>query len=160
MADKLKTAAEVVRTIPDGSHIALGGFAINRCCVAVAHELIRQGKKNLTLSQGVVGFDTDLLVGAGAVSHLIMGGGSLDRFGPVHCVNRARETRSLDAHDYSSLTICFKYLAGALGISFIPVKSLIASERSEEHTSELQSRRDLVCRLLLEKKKQKEMYHN
>src|SRR5438874_9762699 len=28
-----------------------------------------------------------------------------------------------------------------------------ASRRSEEHTSELQSRRDLVCRLLLEKKK-------
>src|SRR5438874_10739560 len=27
------------------------------------------------------------------------------------------------------------------------------SKRSEEHTSELQSRRDLVCRLLLEKKK-------
>src|SRR5438874_8693647 len=30
-----------------------------------------------------------------------------------------------------------------------------ARGRSEEHTSELQSRRDLVCRLLLEKKKQK-----
>src|SRR5437868_10105718 len=29
------------------------------------------------------------------------------------------------------------------------------SHRSEEHTSELQSRFDLVCRLLLEKKKQK-----
>src|SRR5204862_8234457 len=29
--------------------------------------------------------------------------------------------------------------------------------RSEEHTSELQSRRDLVCRLLLEKKKKKTM---
>src|SRR5699024_12796926 len=29
---------------------------------------------------------------------------------------------------------------------------LIASGRSEEHTSELQSRFDLVCRLLLEKK--------
>src|SRR2546428_5200699 len=29
-----------------------------------------------------------------------------------------------------------------------------ALERSEEHTSELQSRSDLVCRLLLEKKKQ------
>src|SRR5690349_19597367 len=28
-----------------------------------------------------------------------------------------------------------------------------ATARSEEHTSELQSRRDLVCRLLLEKKK-------
>src|SRR5206468_12777344 len=29
----------------------------------------------------------------------------------------------------------------------------LAGERSEEHTSELQSRSDLVCRLLLEKKK-------
>src|SRR5690349_24177518 len=31
--------------------------------------------------------------------------------------------------------------------------------RSEEHTSELQSRRDLVCRLLLEKKKKKHRFH-
>src|SRR5206468_10002795 len=31
--------------------------------------------------------------------------------------------------------------------------------RSEEHTSELQSRSDLVCRLLLEKKKKKEINH-
>src|SRR2546428_8192346 len=30
------------------------------------------------------------------------------------------------------------------------------SERSEEHTSELQSRSDIVCRLLLEKKKERE----
>src|SRR5947209_15282345 len=33
--------------------------------------------------------------------------------------------------------------------------SLILPARSEEHTSELQSRQYLVCRLLLEKKKQK-----
>src|SRR5438874_6142096 len=32
--------------------------------------------------------------------------------------------------------------------------------RSEEHTSELQSRRDLVCRLLLEKKKKKMKSHH
>src|SRR5690349_22713739 len=32
--------------------------------------------------------------------------------------------------------------------------------RSEEHTSELQSRRDLVCRLLLEKKKKKNKQTN
>src|SRR5438874_7468569 len=34
------------------------------------------------------------------------------------------------------------------------IASTRSSKRSEEHTSELQSRRDLVCRLLLEKKKQ------
>src|SRR2546421_8396630 len=35
-----------------------------------------------------------------------------------------------------------------------------AATRSEEHTSELQSRSDLVCRLLLEKKKKKKNYIN
>src|SRR5438874_10986193 len=34
-------------------------------------------------------------------------------------------------------------------------KGVSMDARSEEHTSELQSRRDLVCRLLLEKKKKK-----
>src|SRR5690349_22771997 len=32
-------------------------------------------------------------------------------------------------------------------------RTVYVRARSEEHTSELQSRRDLVCRLLLEKKK-------
>src|SRR5690349_22625043 len=49
---------------------------------------------------------------------------------------------------------------GADGGDDLPVDGLGAGceraqrpRRSEEHTSELQSRRDLVCRLLLEKKK-------
>src|SRR2546428_5222685 len=43
---------------------------------------------------------------------------------------------------------------GLLGV-FVPEKYGGAGlDRSEEHTSELQSRSDLVCRLLLEKKKQ------
>src|SRR2546421_7939480 len=37
------------------------------------------------------------------------------------------------------------------GITWSPARTLVT--RSEEHTSELQSRSDLVCRLLLEKKK-------
>src|SRR5690349_23916628 len=42
-----------------------------------------------------------------------------------------------------------------LGSSFFALLAAISALvlRSEEHTSELQSRRDLVCRLLLEKKK-------
>src|SRR5438034_11628834 len=35
----------------------------------------------------------------------------------------------------------------------LPTMERIAYNRSEEHTSELQSHSDLVCRLLLEKKK-------
>src|SRR2546428_9346962 len=39
----------------------------------------------------------------------------------------------------------------------VPLPATVVSTpvRSEEHTSELQSRSDLVCRLLLEKKKKK-----
>src|SRR6478672_6894196 len=50
-------------------------------------------------------------------------------------------------------------LAGGAVITFTPQAvdnaALAAGGRSEEHTSELQSRSELVCRLLLEKKKKK-----
>src|SRR5699024_11309277 len=39
-------------------------------------------------------------------------------------------------------------------------RSVTVSKRSEEHTSELQSRFDLVCRLLLEKKKKDKNNNN
>src|SRR6185295_15044204 len=124
---KIRLINEVVASVPDGAHIGLGGFAIARNVIAVVHELIRQNKRDLTVSQGVAGLDTDLIVAAGAVKRLIIGGGSLDRFGPVHCINRAREQGSLTFEDWTSLSVCFRYLAGALGLSFIPIKSLIAS---------------------------------
>src|SRR2546421_5020858 len=43
--------------------------------------------------------------------------------------------------------------------SSVPIETRLAASigRSEEHTSELQSRSDLVCRLLLEKKKETPM---
>src|SRR3712207_6949451 len=43
--------------------------------------------------------------------------------------------------------------AGNFAIDFEPQQWTVGDERSEEHTSELQSRQYLVCRLLLEKKK-------
>ncbi len=128
VSDKVQSLTDVVRSIPQGAHIALGGFATSRNPIAFVHELIRQQKNGLTLSQCVMGMDTDLLVGAGLVKCLIVGGGSLDRFGPVRCVNRARESGGVRSIDSTSLSVCFGYLAGALGISFIPIKSLMASE--------------------------------
>src|SRR2546426_5990996 len=51
---------------------------------------------------------------------------------------------------------CFLGLVtGTLGKIATDVKLLMQTERSEEHTSELQSPCNLVCRLLLEKKKKK-----
>jgi glutaconate CoA-transferase, subunit A len=125
---KLCSLEKAVTSITSGSHVALPGFAITRCAMAFAHEIIRQGKNHLTLSQCVGAMDADLLVGAGMVDHFIYGGGSLDRFGRLNCVNRGIENGSLGAEEYSSLSITFRYLAGGLGIPFIPIRSLRGSD--------------------------------
>src|SRR5690349_23373413 len=49
----------------------------------------------------------------------------------------------------------YKFNIPGPDISATELAGLLDKIRSEEHTSELQSRRDLVCRLLLEKKKKK-----
>src|SRR5207249_10133708 len=56
----------------------------------------------------------------------------------------------------ADLPVGFLYILAisSLGVYGITLSELIARIRSEEHTSELQSRFDLVCRLLLEKKKE------
>jgi acyl CoA:acetate/3-ketoacid CoA transferase alpha subunit len=125
---KMTTLTEAVASIPSGSHLALSGFAITRCVMAFARELIRQGIKGLTVSQCVGAMDADLLVGAGAVDRIIYGGGSLDRFGRLACVNRGIENGTLVAEEYSSLSVTFRYLAGSLGLPFMPIRSLRGSD--------------------------------
>jgi glutaconate CoA-transferase subunit A len=125
---KVTTLTEAVASIPLGAHVALSGFAITRCAMAFAREIIRQGIKGLTVSQCVGAMDADILVGAGAVERIIYGGGSLDRFGRLACVNRAIEHGTLAAEEYSSLSVAFRYLAGSLGLPFMPIRSLRGSD--------------------------------
>ena len=125
---KLTPLSEAVASIPSGAHLALSGFAITRCTMAFAREVIRQEISNLTISQCVGAMDADMLVGAGAVTRMIYGGGSLDRFGRLNCVNRGIENGTLAAEEYSSLSVAFRYLAGALGIPFMPIRSLRGSD--------------------------------
>lgn len=125
---KVATLADAVASIPDGSHVSLSGFAISRCAMAFAHEVIRQGIKKLTISQCVTAMEADILVGGGAVERLISGGGSRGRFGQHHCINRGIEQGTLIAEEYSSLSMAFRFLAGALGLPFIPIRSLRGSD--------------------------------
>src|SRR3989475_8635595 len=59
-----------------------------------------------------------------------------------------RDRREREPHGVGARPGCAQFHEG-------PVR---AGERSEEHTSELQSQSNLVCRLLLEKKKNKELH--
>src|SRR5690606_41026690 len=59
-------------------------------------------------------------------------------------------------HDPAGVLVPYQTLCAARGLAPAALAAYAASRlRSEEHTSELQSRENLVCRLLLEKKKQK-----
>lgn len=126
--DKTCSLTDAVKSIKSGSHIALSGFAITRCNIAFASEIIRQNIHDLTLSQCVGAMDTDLLVGAKMAKRVIYGGGSLDRFGRLSRLNRAIENGTVVADEFSSLSITFRYLAGALGLPFIPIRSINGSD--------------------------------
>jgi glutaconate CoA-transferase, subunit A len=128
LSSKVVSLAEAAGTVRDGDHLALSGFACARNAVAFSHELIRQRRSELTLSACILGMDADLLVGAGCVRKLIYGGGSLDRFGQLQRVNQAIEQGGLEVEYTSSLAVCFRYLAGALGLPFMPIKSLLGSD--------------------------------
>src|SRR5207253_4583598 len=70
----------------------------------------------------------------------------------------AQRNEILDAKDVSALVTRLR--AGVITDIFrqvVPEES-VEEQRSEEHTSELQSRGHLVCRLLLEKKKKHKKY--
>src|SRR5436190_7342948 len=57
----------------------------------------------------------------------------------------------------SSRSLCSRQPGGSKGNTSSRAER---SARSEEHTSELQSHSDLVCRLLLEKKKKQNLTHD
>src|SRR5699024_11446939 len=64
------------------------------------------------------------------------------------CLSNLSTTKSVAAYKSG---FCSSARNNKFGIGI--VTSICCSSRSEEHTSELQSRFDLVCRLLLEKNK-------
>src|SRR5690349_22064679 len=77
--------------------------------------------------------------------------------GTTACVNRKVPVRLKCRSCCHSASVRSSTEAAGLPMIVEPPTALTRmSMRSEEHTSELQSRRDLVCRLLLEKKKKKQ----
>src|SRR3712207_7643372 len=80
---------------------------------------------------------------------------------PYTTLFRSRSERSPPPMSRHTLSVLVENKSGVLArVSALfsrrgfNIESLAVGPRSEEHTSELQSRQYLVCRLLLEKKKQ------
>src|SRR5690625_4689750 len=69
-----------------------------------------------------------------------------------------QQNKEITAHDrevHFAVFACMTLIAGDISKLRLRIMQRDGAVRSEEHTSELQSRGQLVCRLLLEKKKKR-----
>ena len=127
--NKLMTASEAISSfVFDGATIGMGGQSIGRCAMAMAHEIIRQGKRDLTLVGCNLAMSMDVLVGAGLVKRTECGTGNSERFGVAFRWRSAIEKGTLEINDYSHLGMASRFLAGSLGLPFMPIKSLLGTD--------------------------------
>src|SRR5436309_10377326 len=119
--------------------------------IAIAHNVCRQRFRQTARRPAEVSFEDD--IADTVVDDETPTGEDIRRaLGHLAFNQRAALVmRELEGRSYAEI-------AGILEISTSAVETLIfRARRSEEHTSELQSRENLVCRLLLEKKKEREI---
>ena len=127
--NKVMSAKEAVeKFVFDGAIIGMGGQNVSRCAVSIAHEIIRQGKRDLVLTGCNLSIHMDLMVGAGLVRKCELGLAGLGRFGATFQFRRAIEEGRLEAEDFDHLTMVSRFLAGEMGIPFIPVMGLMGSD--------------------------------
>lgn len=126
---KLASLSGAVDTyILPGSHVAFGGFSLCRNAMAVSHEIIRKNIGGLHISSVNPSYSVDILIGAGLVQSVESGCLNMERLGLPKNFCRAVESGHVRSEDYEHGAMTFRYLAGSLGIPFIPTKSLLGSD--------------------------------
>ncbi|MFH1821104.1 MAG: CoA-transferase, partial [Methanobacteriota archaeon] len=81
--------------------------------------------------------EIDMLVGAGYVDRLEVSWHGREILGLAHCFRRAIEKgipQPIQIEDYSNFSMACRYLAGGLGIPFMPTKSLLGSDIAKRST--------------------------
>jgi glutaconate CoA-transferase subunit A len=129
MADKVKTLAEAVAPIPDGTTIALGGNTFHRSPSAVVHELVRQGKERLRVVKTAGAYDVDLLAGAGCIDRAAVGYVGFEAvFGMAPKYRSAVEEGRLVVEEHACYTVATALRASVQGVPFLPVAGMFGSD--------------------------------
>lgn len=128
--EKVMTLSEAISTfVEDGCSISQCGL-IMREPVAACHEIIRQGKKNLTYVGGGAEFP-NMLIGAGAISRAETAYIWIGVVGAGLNYRRAVENgipNQIEVEEYSLNGISLRFLAGSLGVPYLPTHSLLGSD--------------------------------
>lgn len=128
--NKVMNMTDAIKTyVRDNALISFGGFSATQCPMAAVHEIIRQGIKDLHVAACSNGQAVDELVGAGCVKSLEIAYGGNGRFAPTCFKIREKgEKGELKIEDYSNLQMSMRFLAGSLGIPFIPTYSTLGTD--------------------------------
>ncbi|MBO0729573.1 MAG: CoA transferase subunit A [Acidimicrobiaceae bacterium] len=130
MADILDLASAVERLIHDGDCVAMEGFT-HLIPFAAGHEVIRQGRKDLTLARLTPDVLFDQMIGMGCASHLIFSWGGNPGVGSLHRFRDAIEhgwpgPLEIDEHSHAGLTN--RYVAGASGLPFAVLRGYAGTD--------------------------------
>ncbi len=129
LIDKRMTEAEAVsKFVHDGDYIGTELYGTVRCPQSLVNEIVRQGKKDLSVAgQGV--FELDMLLAAGlvkALDHTYIG---LEVYGISNCLRREVESGRIEhCVEWSNAGIAWRFKAAAMGIPFIPTRSMLGTD--------------------------------
>ncbi len=130
-SDKLVALKDAIAThVDDGDSVVLGAALENAIPFAANHELIRQGRRGLTLIAPISDMSTDLLIGAGCVAQVTGAWVGSVSGGLGHNYRRAAETGTphpIRINDHSNFALGMALFAGAYGLPYVPIKSVLGS---------------------------------
>ncbi len=125
---KLTSLSEAVsKFVTDGDLVYAAGFT-HLIPFAAGHEIIRQGKKNLTLARATPDLIYDQMVAAGCAKKVIFSYMGNPGVGSLRLVRAALERGELEWEEYSHFGMITRLQAGASGLPFLPMKQTGASD--------------------------------
>lgn len=126
--DKRTTLEEAVKKVHDGAHLFWGGFGFQRPPMAFAFELVRQKKRDLTIYTCGSEMDIDILSGARTVSKFEVAFFAIEGIGLCPNIQRRVRDGSIQIEDYTNLAMAMRFMGGALGVPFMPMKSMMGTD--------------------------------
>ena len=128
MSSKVVTLREAVAAhVHDGDILAIEGFT-HLISFAAAHEVIRQGRRELTLARLTPDLVYDQMVAAGCAAKLVFSWLGNPGVGSLHAIRRAIEAGQLEIEEYSHHGMVARYAAGASRLPFFPLRSYDGSD--------------------------------
>lgn len=98
---KVMGLREAVGLIPDGASLAIGGNTFHRAPAAALHELVRQGRRNLTLIKTAGAYDVDLLAGTGSLRSAVVAYVGFETMGLAPRFRREAESGRLEVIEHT-----------------------------------------------------------